>query len=92
MEQRVFHPSESELDFSEPSNDEQGPYSDYPTFFNTIDDILDGWSRHTERESLPVKFMNLDGLMIDSTLEEVEQIEGMEAYGWYNPKGNHNEK
>lgn len=92
MEQRVFHPSESELDFSEPAHDEQGPYSDYPTFFNSVEDILEGWFQHTERESLPVKFMNLDELMIDSTLEEVEQIEGMEAYGWYNPKGNDNER
>ena len=42
-------------------------------------------SRQSQRESLPVKFMNAQGLMIDSTLEEVEQIEGMEAYGFKVP-------
>ena len=96
FEQRVFHALESELDFSDPSLDEDGPYSEYPAFQHqdhlheaALEEVS---SRQSQRESLPVKFMNAQGLMIDSTLEEVEQIEGMEAYGWYNPKGNDNER
>ena len=93
-EQRVYHVEEMTLDFSEPSLDEDGPYKDHPAFIHEEafpEEAFEGrMNRRIDVESLPVKFMNTEGLMIDSTLQEVEQIEGMEAYGWYNPKGNAN--